>query len=405
MTQTPPLSGSGSTTPVSASSALTRKQLRELERTSGMSYEDMLAAELEKQMTTLAAPQVENSPEPALALPVEEITQDEQQLPPVVIVEPVVLPNAQSVEHISVPVVAPEKTVSHQTNTDEAVTPVQTLSRRQARAQRKHMVVRHKKAPQSRASAKTPKTKPEPLKRSLSQKLLVSGVLLICGAFALSTSIPANALLSQEDIQRIQMETFFAEQLSLVGQDLDVEENDGATVSAARDNVDVTLAKQGPTSTGSYAGSIFGMDRLETNVPSSSGPIVWPLSSVRISSPYGYRWGELHAGLDMDPPYGTPIMAVADGIVAAVYPAGSSSLGLTVIIDHNVNGVKFSTLYAHMSGANIGAGQTVSAGQVIGAVGNSGNSTGPHLHLEVHVNGTAIDPVPFLRNYAGDAPG
>ena len=140
------------------------------------------------------------------------------------------------------------------------------------------------------------------------------------------------------------------------------------------------------------------------NPPSSGGSIIWPLANNKISSPYGYRWGSLHAGIDFEGPTGTPIMSVADGIVKAAFPSAGNSLGICAIISHNVNGVKFDTLYGHMSSLGVGVGQTVSGGQVIGTVGSTGNSTGSHLHYEVHVNGIQIDPAPFMANYAG-APG
>lgn len=417
MTETPPELGSGSSTPDYASQGLTRRQIRELERAHGApSHDDLLAHSMEVQLAASRAanPFLAPTAEP-IAAPELQITEDTVSEPvasvveePQIYAEPdlndeAVEPISESLpEQIAQPL---EEVVPERQAEPVALESAVAVSEVGGKA-KNHLVIRHRKAAKTRSSSKPKNTKPELPKRTLTQKLLVAGVILTCGAFALATSIPANALLSESDVQRIQMESFLAEQVSLSNQNLTVSSDDSQTISAARESVGVTLAKSnGGSSSGvGTAGAIFGMDRLETNPPVSSGPIVWPVSPAHISSPYGYRWGSLHAGLDIDPPYGTPMSSVADGIVAAVYPAGTSSLGNCIIIDHNVNGVRFSTLYGHLASVNVSPGQSVSAGQNIGAVGNTGNSTGPHVHLEVHVNGTAIDPYPFMLQYAGNPP-
>jgi murein DD-endopeptidase MepM/ murein hydrolase activator NlpD len=112
----------------------------------------------------------------------------------------------------------------------------------------------------------------------------------------------------------------------------------------------------------------------------------------RITSEFGPRWGTQHKGLDIGAASGTPLRAVGDGVVKLSRWYGG--YGNAVIIDHG-NGV--TTLYGHASELDVKAGQRVTAGQLIGKVGSTGDSTGPHLHLEVRVNDKHIDPEPWLK--------
>ena len=119
--------------------------------------------------------------------------------------------------------------------------------------------------------------------------------------------------------------------------------------------------------------------------------------SGRVTSRYGMRrhpilgYRRMHAGLDFKASYGTPIHAASDGVVASAGVKGG--YGNTVVIDH---GGAVATLYAHMSRIGVSAGEKVVRGQVIGLVGSTGNSTGPHLHFEVRVSGTPVDPRSYL---------
>lgn len=124
---------------------------------------------------------------------------------------------------------------------------------------------------------------------------------------------------------------------------------------------------------------------------SGGGSISWPLSG-RITSPYGPRGRGYHTGIDIDANYGNPIYAAAGGTVKR--SAYSGGYGHCIIVDHG-NGL--STLYAHLSQRNVSVGQKVSAGQVIGLAGSTGNSTGVHLHFEVQVNGRHTNPMNYLR--------
>ncbi|MBQ1071969.1 M23 family metallopeptidase [Micromonospora sp. C31] len=122
---------------------------------------------------------------------------------------------------------------------------------------------------------------------------------------------------------------------------------------------------------------------------------VIPMRGAAITSCYGPRWGTQHAGIDFALPAGTPVRAAFGGTVTKAGDVGDG-YGISVFVDHG-NG--YLTHYAHLSTAKVGVGEKVSAGQTIGLEGSTGDSTGPHLHFEVHQGQmwNQIDPAPFLR--------
>jgi murein DD-endopeptidase MepM/ murein hydrolase activator NlpD len=124
--------------------------------------------------------------------------------------------------------------------------------------------------------------------------------------------------------------------------------------------------------------------------PPSAHGFIWPVRG-NLSSPYGWRWGRMHQGIDLATRTGTPIAAAAAGTVTVAGWRGA--YGQMVVIDHG-DGV--STAYAHQSAIGVTVGQAVQQGTIIGAVGSTGRSTGPHLHFEVRINGSATDPLPYL---------
>ena len=126
-----------------------------------------------------------------------------------------------------------------------------------------------------------------------------------------------------------------------------------------------------------------------SSTPSASG-FIWPVSGPVVSG-FGMRWGRMHTGIDIGAPYGTPIHAAAAGTV--IYSGWMSGYGNLVFIDH---GGGISTGYAHQSSIAAANGAHVAQGQVIGYVGCTGHCFGPHLHFEVRVNGTPVDPLGYL---------
>jgi murein DD-endopeptidase MepM/ murein hydrolase activator NlpD len=125
------------------------------------------------------------------------------------------------------------------------------------------------------------------------------------------------------------------------------------------------------------------------STPSASG-FIWPVNGPVVSG-FGMRWGRMHEGIDIAVGSGTPIHAAAAGRV--VYAGWMDGYGNLVAIDH---GGGLSTAYAHQSSIAAGVGQTVSQGQTIGYVGCTGHCFGPHLHFEVRVNGSPVDPLSYL---------
>ena len=124
------------------------------------------------------------------------------------------------------------------------------------------------------------------------------------------------------------------------------------------------------------------------STPSASG-LIWPVNGP-VVSPFGLRWGRLHAGIDIGVGDGTPIHAAASGTV--IFAGWMGGYGNFVIVDH---GGGLSTAYGHQSSIAVGGG-SVSQGQVIGYVGCTGHCFGPHLHFEVRINGSPVDPLGYL---------
>jgi murein DD-endopeptidase MepM/ murein hydrolase activator NlpD len=126
-----------------------------------------------------------------------------------------------------------------------------------------------------------------------------------------------------------------------------------------------------------------------SSAPSSSG-FIWPVSGP-VTSPFGWRWGRMHEGIDIGAGSGTPIHAAASGtVISAGWLGGYGNL---IVIDH---GGGLATAYAHMSGYAASTGQPVAQGQTVGFVGCTGHCFGAHLHFEVRVNGAPVDPLGYL---------
>ena len=145
----------------------------------------------------------------------------------------------------------------------------------------------------------------------------------------------------------------------------------------------------------SIGASTSGITNSQSTV---SVPSIAPVQGFRLSSTFGERehpilGGErMHKGLDLAVAAGTPVLAPADGVVEKA--SWFSSYGNFIEIAHGGN---METRYGHLSGYNVVAGQHVHKGDVIGYVGSTGRSTGPHLHYEVRVDGQAVDPTPYMQ--------
>ena len=198
----------------------------------------------------------------------------------------------------------------------------------------------------------------------------------------------------------------------------DVRGGDRMTVLVEKTLADGKLLRYGEIQAIEYQGSMVGKKRLfrwtapdgqtsyfdDEGQSARRGFLKAPLKFAHVTSSYGNRnhpllnYQATHLGTDYGAPIGTPVWAVGDGMVKQA--GWNGGCGLSVTLRHR-NGLE--TLYCHLSGVSVAAGRPVSQKQVIGAVGSTGNSTGAHLHLQVHrgpppiSNVTTVDPLPFLR--------
>ena len=145
-------------------------------------------------------------------------------------------------------------------------------------------------------------------------------------------------------------------------------------------------------------------------VARGTGAVRWPVpESTRVSGDYGPRnapcagCSTFHKGADLVPGYGTPITAIANGVVTAVSASDSGGLGVYAVIEHIVDGRTVSSVYGHMVSGSLAlhVGESVSVGQLVGNVGSTGQSTGAHLHFEILLDGaTPTDPLAWLDAHA-----
>lgn len=139
---------------------------------------------------------------------------------------------------------------------------------------------------------------------------------------------------------------------------------------------------------------VVSLDQVNRyRIASNMLPLDMPVKSTfRYTSGFGPRWGRAHQGIDLAGPVGTPVLATGDGVVK--FAGRQSGYGNIIIVEHALG---TETRYAHLSKIRVQAGQKVSRGSQIGDMGNTGRSTGSHLHYEVRVNGKAVNPMSFIK--------
>lgn len=139
---------------------------------------------------------------------------------------------------------------------------------------------------------------------------------------------------------------------------------------------------------------IVTLDQMNTyRIAMEKLPMVMPVRDFfRLSSNFGRRWGRRHEGMDMAAPTGTPVYAPGDGVVT--HASRQGAYGNLIKIQHELG---TETRFGHLSRIRVKVGQRVSQGDLIGDIGNTGRSTGPHLHYEVRMNGRAVDPMSFIK--------
>jgi murein DD-endopeptidase MepM/ murein hydrolase activator NlpD len=225
--------------------------------------------------------------------------------------------------------------------------------------------------------------------------------LVFATGIAVATTMPAEALhAAAEGTHTSILATERAAEPALPGQELTTSA-EAAGASIARDGYSVR-------DVAALQAAGFRVADTFTNNP--TGAVQWPFPvGVPISDWFGARespggiGSTDHKGVDFAPGQGTPIQSIADGVVSSVQPYDNSGLGVHVIIDHVVDGQKVSSVYGHMLTGSIQVteGQVVKVAQTVGLVGNTGASTGPHLHLEIRLDGvTPVDPYAWLQTHA-----
>ena len=228
------------------------------------------------------------------------------------------------------------------------------------------------------------------------------GVMSLAGLLAVSMTLPAEAVAAVQGTSVAATSLVSAAAADAKGAaDAEIQafvapsgvENE--TLARSDDFSTVSLVQVAAEQGINYSGEIF------TNDPDAA--IQWPfLVGVGMSYGYGMRSGRLHEGIDFVPGDGAPVQAIADGTVRIATEQGGA-YGVTVYIDHVIDGSVITSHYSHMQygSLQVKAGETVKVGTVVGKTGNTGRSYGAHMHFELIVNGSTIDPMPWLKENAG----
>jgi len=233
-----------------------------------------------------------------------------------------------------------------------------------------------------------------PTRRDAAKGISVAAMTIVA-LMAVSTSVPAEALLSFHDVQAAAVA---ARQTGAGAPSQTLHLASGPDIiSVQRDGYESQTVEQVAAASG------IRMEADFTNNP--NGTIQWPFAvGVHIGDRFGYRdcagCSSNHHGQDFNPGFGAPIQAIADGVVRYTED-GDGSLGVHMVIDHQIDGELVSSVYAHMEHGSMryNEGDVVKVGDIIGLTGTTGMSTGPHLHFEIRIggiNGTHVDPLEWL---------
>lgn len=237
--------------------------------------------------------------------------------------------------------------------------------------------------------------------RSVGRNAFSVAAMGFVAAMALATSVPANALLTPQEVaaqkaSSSQTATDPDSDITASAQSLD-----GDGVSVAPIERDGFTAKSFEEVVG-----LANMRTASTFTNDPNGTVQWPFPvGVPISDFYGWRSSPagFHHGVDFTPGLGTPIQVIADGVVRFVGTNAGASLGIHVIVDHQIDGQLVSSVYAHMKPGTVKVteGQHLKVTDEVGEVGDTGFSTGAHLHFEIRLNGTEYtDPFAWMQAHA-----
>lgn len=240
--------------------------------------------------------------------------------------------------------------------------------------------------------------KPVPKPR-LGRRLLSWGTVIAIPLLFIGVSLPVNLFYTEADLSSAIAGGLAPGEPGSGAQSFTVASSDALAIGVQRESWSVT----------SYAEvlrSRYGSRNFSYST-TGTGNIRWPFpTAVPISSGFGDRVAPCrycssnHRGVDFTPGNGSPIFAIADGVVTSSEFGGG--YGQFVYIEHDINGQSVVSVYAHMqrSSSPLRVGDQISVGDFIGLVGNTGTSTGAHLHLEVRINGDYVDPFAWLKSNA-----
>lgn len=217
---------------------------------------------------------------------------------------------------------------------------------------------------------------------------------------AVATTVPAMALLSQDDVRALSSSAHFDSGPA-------TEDELQALDSVTSQEREAIIRESGAATSGEQLAALRSMRIADTFRNNPTGTIQWPFPvGVPISDGFGYRVAPTagastdHLGVDFTPGVGVPIQIIADGVVRQVVARDDGGCGVNVTIDHMIGGQLVTSKYCHMQAGSVrvSAGQQVAVADIVGRVGNTGISTGAHLHFEIRLNGTEpVDPVAWLK--------
>jgi murein DD-endopeptidase MepM/ murein hydrolase activator NlpD len=252
--------------------------------------------------------------------------------------------------------------------------------------------------------AAIPQRRRRPSTKMIAKKSFGMFAFLVAGGIAVATSLPAEAYFAATPNASISQSVQVQADQNTGGDRAKQQARAASEASAAsvdRDSYTITTVPKV---------SMTGFNTADTFSNDAGGTIQWPFpTGVPISDGFGYRsspggiGSTNHQGIDFNPGMGAPIQVIADGTVRLAQKSDAGGYGCYVIVDHNVNGMKFASLYGHMqcNSVAMSKGEDVKVGQQVGNVGSTGTSTGAHLHFEIHnASDTPIDPMPWLNQYA-----
>ncbi|MGR0320913.1 peptidoglycan DD-metalloendopeptidase family protein [Agromyces sp. ZXT2-3] len=252
--------------------------------------------------------------------------------------------------------------------------------------------------PDGRPEAGPFSSKPAPrrsLRRTVTTRLASVVAMGFVAMLAVATSVPSLSLLTPEEVQAMALSQN-AGTATLDGQRVDIS---GGTLAAGIDREDYQAQ-----TIEEYA-QAAGIRSAPTFTNNPLGTVQWPFAvGVHIGDRFGYRncygCSVNHHGQDFNPGLGAQIQSIADGVVSGSTDSGGS-LGVVMMIDHVIDGEVITSVYAHMEygSRRFEVGDTVEVGDVVGTTGNTGMSTGPHLHFEIRIGGIDgywVDPLEWL---------